>query len=152
MSAVKDISATSLSRILEDLLGRPTEASPAESMELDTSTIRGLVTDDDQLVGIIGADLPFAHRSGAALAMVPAGNLEELSDDDAAELLEFYLEVANVLSRLLNDAGSTRVRIDPGIEHDLDDVGLVIGAAERSLFRASVDGYGSGTVGIWSCV
>ena len=63
-------------KILAGLLGRDVAVSAVDDpVRPHSSTARGLVTDDDQLVAVIATDLLFAHRSAAALAMMPAASI-----------------------------------------------------------------------------
>ena len=144
------LNQNAVGKFLTDLIGRPVDVAPADSVAADPSTFRGLVTDDNRLVAVIGADLEFAHRSAAALAMVPAGTLanEQTSPND--DLLFIYSEVANVLSRMVNEALPQRVRLDPNLSPPTEVLQQIVdGGSAMSLSRAAIEGYGQGQFGIW---
>ena len=99
---------------------------------------------------MIASDLGFAHRSGAALAMIPAGKVEENPVDPDFELLEVYQEVANVISRLVNEAMRSRVRLDPAMEHPVEALqNIVVSGHVAASVSADIEGYGVGTLGVW---
>ena len=152
MSFVTSIRSENIEHVLRKLLDRDVSVVRSEPrISLHEATLRGLVTDENDLVGVIGADMDFAHTSGAALAMVPPGYLEDLEGEEVdGELLEFYVEVANVLSRLLNEASPERVRIDPAIDHPPESLLSLVADASGVAALVDIDGYGTGTVSLWS--
>ena len=154
MTTVTAIRADGIEYVLAKLLDREVKVLGSQrNIQAHEETFRGLVTDENELVGLIAADLPFAHATGAALAMVPPAKLEELDDiTPDEELLEFYVEVANVLSRIINEAAPQRVRIDPGLDHDVDAMLGVMQRAAGIAVSVEIEGYGSGTVSLWSSV
>ncbi|MEM9563902.1 MAG: hypothetical protein AAGA93_14875 [Actinomycetota bacterium] len=136
--------------LLTNLIGREITAGPTDSVDPHPATIRGLVTNENQLVAVIGSDLDFAHRTSAALAMIPAGRCDDAGDTPDDDLLDVYREVSNVLSRLIDEATPMRVRLDPGMDHDLDAMQAIVAAGSpMALCEAQVDGYGSGRFGVW---
>lgn len=136
--------------MITGLIGRDATAKPAADVAVHPATYRGLVTDENHLAAVMACDLEFAHRSGAALAMVPPVNVSEPAEAPDDDYLEFYSEVVNVLSRLVNELAPVRLRLDPGIQHSEEslqaviDSGTVLVAAE-----ADIEGYGSGKLGVW---
>ena len=136
--------------LLTKLLERKVDLQPVDEVSPVLQVSHGLVTDDHQLVAVIGADLDFARRTAAALAMIPASTLDFSSDDADDNLIEFYHEVANVLSRAANEASPYRLRLDPDIQHSdaALQTGFDRGVALVSLC-ATIEEYGSGNVGIW---
>lgn len=136
--------------LVEGLLGRDVTIDVSTEVVPHPATYRGLVTDQDELVAVLGSDISFAHRSAAALAMIPIGRVEDVGDNPEPDFLEIYSEIANVLSRVVNEAMPSRVRLDPGIDHPTDDVEHVISNGQL-IFGATVSiaGYGSGSLGIW---
>jgi hypothetical protein len=151
MTTAAAIPTTKVETLLTDLLGRQVDLHEIELVEPHSSTARGLITDDDELVAVIASDLPFAHLTGAALAMVPAAKANEAVDDPDEELMEFYIEVANVLSRAINEAmHPVRVRIDPGVDHPVENLQhLVAKGSIVTSVAAAIEGYGEGRLGIW---
>jgi hypothetical protein len=150
MSTATRINAANVAHVLEGLLSKSVKVCDAAPFAPSAATWRGLVTNDNVLVGVIGGDLAFAHKAGAALAMIPAGAVEDHGDAPNEEWLEFYAEVANVLSRVVNEAAPSRVRIDPGLTHDPDALQAVLAAGPGLTLAVEIQGYGSGTVGIWT--
>ena len=116
-----------ITEILTQLLGREVTGDTAQTVDPHDVTVRGLVTNENQLVAVIASDLDFAHRSGAALAMIPVGTVEEKGDTPEADFLEFYSEVANVLSRLVDEALPMRVRLDPAMTHPPEALKAIMG-------------------------
>ncbi len=137
-------------QLLEKLIGKGVSQSEPSSKEIHPSTLRGLVTDENELVALIGSDLAFAHFSGAALAMVPLDAVDADATSPDEDLLEVYGEVANVLSRVVNEALPERVRIDPGIVHPIEELANIIRQGELAFGRSvSIDGYGAGVLAVW---
>lgn len=136
--------------LLSDLIGREVELEPITVVEPHSVTARGLVTDDDDLVAVIASDLEFAHRSGAALAMMPANTVAFVDDVDD-DLMAIYQEVANVVSRLVNEAMQpVRVRLDPDLDHSLESLQeIVVNGHIMSAVSANIEGYGNGRLGVW---
>lgn len=144
------INQTHIADLLSDLLGRGVEATPADTVEPHHATFRGMVTNEDKLVAVIASDLSFAHRAGAALAMIPATTVEEKGDNVDPDLVAFYLEVANVMGRLVDEATPMRVRIDPNMEHSIEAMeSIVAQGSVVSASEATIDGYGTGAIGVW---
>lgn len=137
--------------ILSGLLGRDVDVSGiADGVNPHSATARGLVTDDDRLVAVIATDLLFAHRSAAAMAMMPAAIVEEAGEEPDDDLMEVYQEVANVLSRLANEAAPSRVRIDPNMDHAMQALQqIVVKGQVMSAVETEIEGYGPGRMGIW---
>jgi hypothetical protein len=139
--------------MLAELIGKEVTVDPADACTPHPATYRGLVTNDDKLVGVIASDLDFAHRTAAALAIIPAGRVSEPNEDPEEDLIMIYIEVANVLSRLANEAAPARVRIDPGMDHPDERIEAVIERGKAVfLGTADVEGYGRGNFGIWMLV
>lgn len=145
------ISDNEVQSILAGLLGRTVTVSPVDdAIRPHSSTARGLVTDDNELVAVIATDLRFAHRSAAALAMMPAALVAEEAEDPDDDLLEIYQEVANVLSRLANEALPSRVRLDPNMDHPLQKMQKIVVEGEiMSAVEAEIEDYGVGRLGLW---
>jgi hypothetical protein len=139
-----------VSELLESLLGKEVFSVEAPSFEPHSATLRGLVTDEDNLVAVIGSDLSFAHLSGACLALIPRGRAEDAGDQPDEDLLEVYGEVANVFSRLVNESSSRRVRLDPSMTHEEGDLRSIIASGTAILSaKVDIDKYGKGNVAVW---
>jgi len=152
MTVTKSIETADVGHVLSNLVGRDVRVAEAEGIEPHAATLRGLVTNENVLSGVIGGNLAFAHTTGAALAMIPAGAVEDAGDEPNEMWLEFYTEVANVLSRVVNEAASVRLRIDPGITHSPEDLDAIIATGSVIAFTASVDGYGDSQLAFWATV
>lgn len=148
MSSISNIEVAEVRKVVEGLLGRDIHLEKSE-VAPHVATLRGLVTDKNDLIGAIGSDLPFAHYSGAALALIPVGGARDAGDSPSAELLENYREVANVLSRVANEATPPRVRIDPGMVHEDGSLMSLVSTSPSVGYRVEISGYGGGCVGIW---
>ncbi len=136
--------------LMKDLLQKDISLETIETIAPHPATYRGLVTDDNTLVAVIAGDIAFAHNSDAALAMIPAGAVAEKGDIPDDEFIELYYEVANVLSRLVNEAHPTRVRIDPGMEIPVEDLQAIMDTGRVVVqSNVTIDGYAPGALGVW---
>ncbi len=145
-----DIEDGQVGKLLSDLLGREVVVNPVDTVQPHSATARGLVTDEDELVAVIASDLAFAHRSGAALAMIPSTSVSDEPGDPDEELMEVYQEVANVVSRLVNEAAPSRVRLDPNMDHPIEALeAIVVDGSVASSVSTDIEGYGLGKLGVW---
>lgn len=142
------LEARDVAKILTKLLNRPVKVKPTTARPDHPVARRALVNDDNALVAVLSSDLAFAHRSGAALALMPAGTIKE-GDQPDEDLVEYYIEVANVLSRLVNEASRARVRIDPGLAVPPEQLDALIAACGCTAFETEIEGYGTGNVAVW---
>ncbi len=136
--------------LLRDLLSKNVAISVIETITPHPATYRGVVTDDNTVVAVIAGDIEFAHAAGAALAMVPLWIVREKGFEPDDDLVDMYSEVANVLSRLVDEAHPTRLRIDPGLEIPTEDLQAVIDDGRVVVqSMVSIEGYDDGALGIW---
>lgn len=143
------IEAQHVRGLLENLLGRDVRLSLGSRLTPSPETYRGLVNDDDELRAVIAGDPPFARQTAAALAMIPMGVIEDGSIADA-ELMEIYSEVANVLSRVVNEASIDRLRLDPSRLHSPNEVEEIIDRGDLvATWNLDISGYGQSQFGIW---
>lgn len=141
---------TDVGELLSSLIGREVTATMVDSVDPHPATMRGMVTNDNQLVAVIGSDLDFAHRASAALAMIPVGRCEDAGDQPDSDLMEVYREVSNVISRLVDEATPDRIRLDPGMDHEHEAMQVIIAAGSPMVIcETVVDGYGSGRFAVW---
>jgi hypothetical protein len=133
--------------LLEGLLGRDCKVSSADAAggAPHEATLCGLVDDDDGLRFVLGADLLLAHLLGAAVALIPAGRAKDATGPDD-DLLANYREVANVLSRTVNERAGTRVRIDPGMQHEPGALAAAVAGGPVGRYAVEVAGYGAGVL------
>jgi hypothetical protein len=144
------IAPNQIEEMLGGLMGRELSGREAAPIEPHPRTLRGLVTNDNELIAVVGSDLDFAHYTGAALAMIPKGRAEDANGVPDDDLLEVYVEVANVMSRLIDEAMPMRVRIDPGLNHSEDDLlAIAKTGVPVTMTQLDVDGYGGGVIGVW---
>lgn len=142
--------AEEIGTLLTNLIGREITAAPVDTVSPHPATVRGLVTNEDQLVAVIAGDLDFAHRTSAALAMVPKGRCDDAVDSPDDDLLEVYREVSNVLSRLIDEAVPMRVRLDPAMQHDEEAMmAIVATGTAMTICETEIEGYGTGRFGVW---
>lgn len=141
---------TEVGELLTNLVGREITASQADSIDVHPATMRGMVTNDNRLVAVIGSDLDFAHRTSAALAMIPVGRCEDAGDQPDPDLMEVYREVSNVISRLVDEATPERVRLDPGMDHEMEAMQAIVAAGSpMTICETAIDGYGTGRFAVW---
>ena len=106
--------------LLQDLIGKDVSVSAASGVDPSAmchSTFV-FVDDDDVPRCYAGSDLALAHSMGAALAMMPAGRANETAPD--ADLLEFNLEVVNVISGQINNLNKVHIRLIPGSDGKME--------------------------------
>jgi hypothetical protein len=137
-------------RLLTGLLSRDVSGATIDFHEPHEMACHGLVDNNDILRYVIGADLAFAHRASAAMAMLPIGLVEEAGDEPDEELIEIYSEVANLTSRAVNEAAPARVRLDPNLTHDPAVLKSITDKECGLALEITIAGYGTGRLGIWS--
>jgi hypothetical protein len=140
--------AREVRNLLEGLLGRDVKVTTegVAAPVLHEVTMCGLVDDENVLRYVFGTDLALAHFLGAAVALIPAGRAKEARSPDE-DLVANYREVANVLSRSVNERAENRVRIDPGLALDRQAmVDAVSGASTLARYAVDVAGYGEGVL------
>ncbi len=153
--ATLTVEAKKLGLLLEKLLNRDVTAVDTDKVDAAPEATYGLVDDKNNLVAVIGADLAFAQRSGAALAMIPAGGIPAEGEPPDPDLIEIYHEVINVISRLINEAQHRatlgRLRLDPDLTHDAAELAGAVNSGEPVVVaECDISGYGPGKVGVWS--
>ncbi len=136
-------------RLLRKLLNRSVKVTLSKERPEHPATRRALVNDDNALVAVIASDLAFAHRAGAALALMPSPTVATVGDEPDEDLVENYIEIANVLSRLVNEASRARVRIDPGLTVPADQMQALISACGCTAFHVDIEGYGTGDLAVF---
>ncbi|MEM8923172.1 MAG: hypothetical protein AAGD35_06690 [Actinomycetota bacterium] len=139
-----------MTELLAGLTGKDVVTKPSDGWTPHEATLRGLVNAENELKAVIGCDLDFAHRSAAALAMVPSGSVKDPAEEPEDHLIEIYGEVANVMSQLPNEASTERLRLDPGLAHATDTLQAFVesGTAVVSV-NVDLDNYFTGNVAIW---
>jgi hypothetical protein len=138
--------------LLTDLLGRTVTVQEAEPFTLAEDCQAMLASyrfDDQKMAAATVCDLGLAARAGAAIGMMPAGDVEAADALDE-ELGEFFHEVVNVFAKLLNSPTTPHValrdvhKVPGGVPADVAD--LVLEPAVRVDYRVEIDGYGDGTL------
>jgi hypothetical protein len=118
--------------------------------------VLGVYRDDlGRVAALVTADLAFAAVTGAALAMIPATAVKEvLSRGVMSEtLFENFREVANITATILNTSTTPHLAlIDAWLSDDADLPSqvweILANPSKRREFAITVDGYGSGNMGI----
>ena len=146
--------------LFEGLLGRDVTLVPTSPLAPSAGSPRTVaiyVDDHFGLRAVIGCDLEFSARAGAALALVPAPTanavIETKGLDDA--LAENLYEVLNVAASMFNAPGAVHVRllelhpagraIPPQVESRL----LTLG--RREDLEVTIAGYGQGRLSVILC-
>ena len=125
------IKDSGVAHILSNLLSRDVQAVSCQGLQPHAATYRGLVSDENHLLSVVACDLEFAHRSAAALAMIPAGAVEHKVTVPDHDLMEFYDEVANVLRHALHEAEG----FFQDVSHDVRDWNAKIVGDSPDVFR-----------------
>jgi hypothetical protein len=143
--------------LLEDLLGRTVEVSPADPLRAADipKTLVALYVDDSlHLAGIIGLDFPLAVHAGAAIGLVPVGGAEACIEDREISkvIAENAVEVCNVLGSLLNRPGAPHLKMYqtflPGVAPPADAGSHLLALGRRMDLAVDIGGYGGGKLSI----
>lgn len=143
---------------LTDLLGQPTAVDKAKR-ELaigadDPAVYTGVFVDDEGVViGACLADLAFAARTGAALAMIPKAVADDALEQGALvdNLRDNYYEVANIATGLLNGPSVPHLKITELVDGVPDEVrDLIVRAAGRRTYNVTLGDYGAGTFALYA--
>jgi hypothetical protein len=145
MSVAAFPEARDVRNLLEGLLGKDCKVSTTDGPYAapHEATLCGLVDDENTLLFALGTDLLLAHLLGAAVALIPAGRAKDAKTPDE-DLLANYREVANVLSRTVNERAESRVRIDPGLPHDPATLAALLTGTSVGGYTVEIAGYGTG--------
>lgn len=135
-------------KLLSIILGDGLTISENDSPEFESRYIATFINPEGQLVAVCASDMPFAGYSGAALAMIPAGAVEDCikSDELTDSLSDNYYEVMNICSRLMLSDTSDHLKLDkthtpaepPEGVDALKENGTVVG------FTIDIPKYGTG--------
>ncbi len=127
--------------LLEDLAGK--DVVVGLNSEFDADTIDGnvyeFIDDDDVVQCVVATERPLANALGASLAMLPASRCS--ADEDDPELREFYREVVNVVSGLINNINPVHIRLVPGSDGNAEWPGY-----ESAIYSCKVGDYGEGNM------
>lgn len=115
MRIIDELDADTVGKLLSSLFDKrcTVKADKLPSKPEDGMAVRGRFVDDqNNMIALASADIPFAAFTGAAIAMLPIGGAEDAIDDKelSGPLKEAYGEVLNVLSRLFNTPGRPHCR------------------------------------------
>lgn len=112
------------------------------STDIDTGVIAGnvyeFIDDHDAVQCVVATERSLANGLGAALAMMPASRA---SDEQDEELSEFYREVINVVSGLINNINPVHIRLVPGSDGHAEWPGY-----ESAVYAVKVGSYGEGKI------
>ena len=147
--------------VLADLLGRDVDVAPCDPVvpAPDRPATLAVFVDDALATTCVGVmDLPLSAWVGAAIGLVPFGGAQGcVEDGELTPMVRDNLyEVLNVLSSTLNRPGASHQKLyamhEPGSLPPADVMSwakVVVGRIDLSV---SVAGYGSGALGLVSCV
>jgi hypothetical protein len=142
--------------LLADLFGRAcavTKQSKALAGR-SVAVVADYVDDAGSVAALAVADVGFASRVGAALALVPSRVAEDAvkADDVPDNLLENTQEVLNITARLFNGASSPHVRLRTVYRTDEPlpeaTARLLEACAVRKDYAVSIEGYGDGRLAL----
>lgn len=103
-----------VNELLSIILGDGLSVTANDSPEFESRYIATFINDENKLVAVCASDLPFAGFSGAALAMIPVGTVEDcIKANELTESLSanFY-EIMNICSRLMLSDTSDHLKLD----------------------------------------
>jgi hypothetical protein len=142
--------------LLSGLLGRgcavTKQAKPLAPKAV--AIVADYVDDAGAVAALAVADVGFASRVGAALALVPAPVAEDAvkADDVPDNLLENTQEVLNITARMFNGASSPHVRLRAVRRRDEvlpDEVtSLLERCTARKDYGVTIEGYGDGRLAL----
>lgn len=143
---------------LTDLLGQAAAVDKArreiDINDADVIVVTGVFRDDDGAVaGACVADLAFAARTGAALAMIPKPVADEAIETGVLvdNLRDNFYEIANIATSLLNGPSVPHLKITEladGVPDEVRD--LLVRAAGRRTYHVTLGDYGSGTFALYA--
>jgi hypothetical protein len=143
--------------LVEELLGRNVnvnQADPIRQADI-ANTMISVYRDDSRRIGaLVGMDFKLTVYTAAALGLVPAGGAEAcIEDRDIPPMLaENAVEVCNILTSLLNQAGQPHLKLDetylPGQAPPPDVTPQVVAIGRRLDLTVEIGGYGSGKLSI----
>lgn len=143
--------------LLSDLLGKDVSAEPTNDIDLNDDTSHPVcalfVDESGDLSGLCIADIAWASRAGAGLAMIPPPVADETIASGVLEdeIRQNFYEVANILTALLNGPSVAHLKITElvdGVPPEARD--LIIKASGRRSFRCTLPEYGSGTLALYA--
>ena len=118
MSHVYELPAPeSVSKMLSDLLGKPSKASRAQRYPVGPKTPGAVgiyMTEENKPGVVVFADLALACSAGGALSLIPANIVEEgiKGGDVPANMLENFQEVLNVGRSWFEKANAPKLKLE----------------------------------------
>ena len=147
-----------VSEMLEMLLGRPISVHGSHPLDTSAETalmIASFITDKDEVGALCVWELSLAAYAGAALSLIPADSVKDLSSGDLTETITENLhEVSNVLVGLFNRANVRRLSLQSLIDSrqplPVNTVALLREPADRLDLEVEIPGYGKGSLALMS--
>ena len=145
--------AIQVAELLTTLLGKDVQAKAAPELHAfggTTTLVADFVDPGGKLWVLFAADLEFAARSGAALALVPASTAETAIDagelDEA--LRDNFREVANVMTAIygLVDVRLILTKMCLAKDTSPETRALIAEASERFDVNVQIADYGAGKI------
>lgn len=146
--------ANELRQVFSDLLGMPISAAaqPKSGIDPKLAAIGEYTGPGNRILAV--ADLAFANKAGAALTMIPNGEVERgMAGKKLVEgIYDNYCEVLNVLGGLFNQQNNFRLLLTkvygPGEALPAEVSGLLTQPAQQTHFSLQVGKYGEGKFSI----
>ena len=140
--------------LLEDLLGKTVNVSPADPMraaEMHQSLVAVYVDDNLKLAAVVGMTFPLTIYTSAALGLIPPGGARDLVKEHEITpmLAENATEICNILGTVLNHEGLPHIRLyqtflPGGPQPPADVTGRLLALGRRLDLLMEVQGYGGG--------
>ena len=158
-ATVSTPSSSAIARVLSGLVGKDVTPQNGTRVPIGggASTVCGVCAHDGQegLVALWACDLKITCHAGAALAMIPEDVAEECVDekDIPRNIFENFGEILNVLTPLLNNPGSPRVKLvrvyGPGEELPAEVGDLAGNAGSHLDVKLDIQGYSGGCITLY---
>lgn len=139
--------------LLEDLLGRQVEVTPAEPInpQEERATTMAAYVDDALRLRMVGVcDIPFSAFAGASIGLVPQAAAQLAVEDGLlpVTIQDNLYEVLNICAALLNAEGLPHVKLHavhyPGSTPPSQVMAMACTLGRRLDLRVDIAGYGTG--------
>ena len=143
--------------LVEELLGRTVnvnQADPIRQADIANTMISVYRDNGGRIGAVLGMDFKLTVYAAAAIGLVPPGGAEACIEDREISpmLAENAVEVCNILTSLLNQAGQPHLKLDqsylPGQSPSTDATAHAVAIGRRLDLSVDIGGYGSGKLSI----
>jgi hypothetical protein len=144
-------------QIIMDLLGREVTVVGGDEFVLERETpavVSDYIADNGSIVAICMTDLRLSNALGAALTMVPPGQVDEIVKRSVVDEqnLENLAEIVNIMARLFNSDDCEHLKWNKAhtLPGDLPDETSTLMKAPRARrdYDVTLDEYGSGKLSV----